>query len=247
MVNKALGQHWLYNREILDEIAELAAVGGEKLCVEIGPGLGTLTSSLLKRFDRVLAVEFDADLALKLPGSFPGKNLNVVHADFLKFDLGRAERPYVVAGNIPYYITSPILEHILTAENPPERAVILMQKEVAERVVNGGDESMLSLKCKNRADVELGPIVPRDEFTPPPKVDSRVLILKPHAPLVPQEVFKLIGKGFCASRKKLINNLTSLKPAYELEDIFLKCNINVNARPADLKLEDWYKIYQKMI
>ena len=95
--------------------------------------------------------------------------------------------------------------------------------------------------------MELGPIVPRDEFTPPPKVDSRVLILKPHAPLVPQEVFKLIGKGFCASRKKLINNLTSLKPAYELEDIFLKCNINVNARPADLKLEDWYKIYQKMI
>ena len=245
MVNKALGQHWLYDREILDEIAGLT--GGGELCVEIGPGLGTLTAALFRRFDKVIAVEFDEDLARKLPGSFPGKNLEVVNEDFLKFDLTKVSKPYAIAGNIPYYITSPILERILTSENPPERAVILMQKEVAERIANNESESMLSLKCKNRADVELGPIVLRDEFTPPPKVDSRVLILKPHAPLVPEEVFKLISRGFLAPRKKLVNNLVGLKTAAELEDIFLGCNINMNARPGDLKLEDWYKIYQKMV
>lgn len=245
MVNKALGQHWLYNRAILDEIAELT--GGGELCVEIGPGLGTLTSSLLKRFDKVIAVEFDAELARKLPGSFPGKNLEVINEDFLKFDLSQVKQPYVVAGNIPYYITSPILERIVYSENRPERAVILMQKEVAERIADEGRESMLSLKCKNRADVELGLVVPREEFTPPPKVDSRVLILKPHEPRIPEEVFKLIGKGFVAPRKKLINNLAGLKPVSMLEDIFLSCNVNIDARPSDLKLEDWYKIYQKMV
>lgn len=247
MVNKALGQHWLYNREILNEIADLAASGEKKLCVEIGPGLGTLTSSLLKRFDRVLAVEFDADLASKLPGSFPGKNLEVVHEDFLKFDLGLIEGPYVVAGNIPYYITSPILEHILMAKNLPERAVILMQKEVAERIVNDGSESMLSLKCKNRAKVSLGPVVPRDEFTPPPKVDSQVLVLEPHEPLVSEEVFDLISRGFKAPRKKLARNLVGVKSKEEILAIFKEVGISADVRPGDLKLEDWHKIYQKMV
>ena len=84
--NKSLGQHWLKNRVILDEIADAAAEKGQsKVCLEIGPGLGTLTSSLLKRFDKVLAVEYDERLAKNLPASFPGKNLEVVNADFLQF------------------------------------------------------------------------------------------------------------------------------------------------------------------
>ena len=245
MVNKALGQHWLYNREILDEIAEAAGEGA--LCVEIGPGLGTLTAALFRRFDKVIAVEYDKDLARKLSGSFPGKNLKVVNEDFLKFDLSKVPGPYAVAGNIPYYITSPIIEHILESENRSEKVVLLMQKEVAERVCDEKHESMLSLKCKNRAKVELGPVVLRDEFTPPPKVDSQVLILTPHEPLVSDEVFKLISRGFSAPRKKVIHNLAGLKSKSELQDMFLKLNINVDARPSDLKLEDWYKIYQKMV
>lgn len=245
MVNKALGQHWLYNREILDEIASEAGEGA--LCVEIGPGLGTLTAALFRRFDKVIAVEYDKDLAHKLPGSFPGKDLEVINEDFLKFDLSAIPKPYAIAGNIPYYITSPIIEHILESENRPEKVVLLMQKEVAERVCDEKHESMLSLKCKNRAKAELGPVVLRDEFTPPPKVDSQVLILTPHEPLVPDEVFKLISKGFSSPRKKVIHNLAGLKSKSELQDMFLRLNINVDARPSDLKLEDWYKIYQKMV
>ena len=97
--NKALGQHWLKNRVILDEIASLAGEGG--LCVEIGPGLGFLTSSLLKRFDRVVAVEYDKRLAENLPKSFPGKNLEVVNEDILKYDFEMTTESYVVVGNIP--------------------------------------------------------------------------------------------------------------------------------------------------
>lgn len=245
MVNKALGQHWLYNRAILDEIAELAGEGD--LCVEIGPGLGTLTAALFRRFDKVIAVEYDVDLARKLPGSFPGKNLEVVNEDFLKFDLSSVPSPYYIAGNIPYYITSPIIDHIIYSENRPGRAVLLMQKEVAERVVDEKHESMLSLKCKNRAKVSLGPVVPRDEFTPPPKVDSQVLVLEPHEPLVSEEVFDLISRGFKAPRKKLARNLVGVKSKEEILAIFKEVGISADVRPGDLKLEDWHKIYQKMV
>lgn len=238
--NKSLGQHWLKNRMILDEIAALAGEG--ELCLEIGPGLGTLTSSLLRRFDKVLAVEYDENLAKKLPKSFPGKNLEVINADILDFDFSQITEPYAVAGNIPYYITSPIIEKVLTAKNQPERVVLLMQKEVAERIVSER-ETLLSLFVKNRAKVELGPVVGRGEFTPPPKVDSQILVLIPHTPEVPDEVFKLIRRGFSAPRKKLMHNLAGIRPKNELIRVFADLNIDSSIRPSDLGLVDWQKLY----
>lgn len=242
--NKALGQHWLKNREILDEIAFNAGEG--ELCVEIGPGLGTLTSSLLKRFDRVVAVEYDSELARKLPGQFPGKNLVVINKDILDFDLGLLATRYSVAGNIPYYITSPIIEKILTAEVLPETAVLLVQKEVAERILaKKGKRSVLSLWVQNRAVPVPGPVVKAEEFTPPPKVDSQVLILEPFGqPIFPEEMFKIVKIGFKSPRKKLVNNLSTLFAEEELEEIFAKLKIDKDARPADLSLRDWYDLYR---
>ena len=241
--NKSLGQHWLKNREILDEIAALAGDG--ERCVEIGPGLGTLTSSLLKRFGQVVAVEYDADLAKNLPKSFPGKNLEVINANILDFDFGEVERPYAVVGNIPYYITSPIIEKVLTAENLPERVVLLIQKEVAERIASE-KETMLSLFVKNRAGVELGPVVGRAEFTPPPKVDSQVIILEPHVPKASEEVFGLIRRGFVAPRKKLVHNLAGVKSKEDLAQILMELGIDADARPGDLKLADWQRLYKRI-
>ena len=242
--NISLGQHWLKNRLVLEEIADLAGSG--KLCIEIGPGLGFLTSSLLRRFDKVMAIEYDADLAKKLPGSFPGKNLEVINQDFLKYDLDGLPQSYVVAGNIPYYITSPIIEKILTAEVLPERVVLLIQKEVAERVVDE-KETMLSLFVKNRAEVELGPVVKAEEFTPPPKVDSQVIVLKPHTAVAKAEVFKLISIGFSSPRKKAIKNLSVVTSRENVQNIFGELGLDIDARPGDLHLEDWQKLYNKMV
>lgn len=258
--NKSLGQHWLKNRAILDEIADLAAYNYNdcndesadffsaitETVLEIGPGLGTLTSSLLKRFNKVIAVEFDERLANNLPKSFPGKNLEVINADFLKYNLESVEGPYVVAGNIPYYITSPIIEKLINAENTPEKIVLLIQKEVAERIVSD-KESVLSLMVKNRADVEAGPVVLKGEFTPPPKVDSQVIILKPHAPVVSEAVLKMIQLGFSAPRKKLLHNLLPLKSKEELVRIFEKTGVSVDARPADLHLTDYLRLFENML
>ena len=243
--NKALGQHWLKNRVILDEIADLAAESDARLCLEIGPGLGFLTSSLLKRFDKVIAVEFDERLAANLPKSFPGKNLEVVHEDILKYDFSQINEPYVVAGNIPYYITSPIVERLLTIKNPPIRIVLLVQKEVAERIVDE-KETQLSLFVKNRADVSAGLIVKKGEFTPPPKVDSEVITMNPHSPIVKEEVFELIKQGFRAPRKKLIHNLYGVIPEKDLKDVFAKLGLSENFRPGDLHLVDWQKMQDEI-
>ena len=242
--DKSLGQHWLKNRVILERIADLCGTG--PLCVEIGPGLGFLTSSLLKRFEKVVAVEYDSELARKLPGSFPGKNLEVVNGDILKYDFAKVAGPYVVAGNIPYYITSPIIEKVLTAEKRPERVVLLMQKEVAERIASD-KETVLSLFVKNRAKVELGPVVKAVEFTPPPKVDSQVLVMEPLArPVVSDEVFELIRQGFRMPRKKLIHNLAGRKSKEELMQILEEIGVSPNARPGELHLSNWQKLYGKM-
>ena len=152
----------------------------------------------------------------------------------------------MVAGNIPYYITSPIIEKVLTVKNRPDKVVLLIQKEVAERIADE-KETVLSLFVKNHADVKLGPIVRKEEFTPPPKVDSQVIILEPKEPQISDEVFKLIKLGFVAPRKKLIHNLAPLKSKKELENIFEKLEIDKNARPADLHLRDYEQLFQNML
>lgn len=238
---KALGQHWLKNRAILDEIADLAVVPGIQTCLEIGPGLGTLTSSLLKRFKKVVAVEYDAELARKLPGQFPGKDLEVVNADILDYKIGLTE--YVVVGNIPYYITSPIVKKLLELEQKPARIVLLMQKEVAQRIAaTEGDYSLLGLYAQNLAEARLGPVVLAEEFTPPPKVHSQVLILDPREePIIDVRDLKLAKIGFSSPRKKMIANLaagTGQKREFWREQL-IKNGISPDARAEDLGLLDW--------
>lgn len=259
--NKSLGQHWLKNRAILEEIAELAVPeasnipnNAPKLCLEIGPGLGTLTSSLLKRFQKVIAIEFDSELARKLPGSFPGKNLEVINQDILTTDLAALveNEPYSVAGNIPYYITSPIIKKLLEIRPSPQRISLLIQKEVAERIAaDAGDQTLLSLAVQNLAEVELGPAVPAAEFTPPPKVDSQVLVLTPlPEPQIDPSYLNLAKIGFSSPRKKLAANLASvnldvINPIFanlsktDWQSILKQNSINPDARAEDLSLWDW--------
>lgn len=249
--NKSLGQHWLKNRAILDEIADLSVVAGADTCIEIGPGLGMLTSSLLKRFSRVVAVEYDAELARKLPASFPGKNLEVVNQDILQADLPSlaGTEKYCITGNIPYYITSPIVKKTLQATIKPAKIVLLMQKEVAERIAaDAGNYNPLALFVQNLAEVELGPVVKAAEFTPPPKVDSQVLVLTPLAePQISEKCLELARRGFANPRKKLAGVLADGKTSREQwREILTQQGINPDCRAQDLSLWDWENLYQQV-
>lgn len=250
MPNKSLGQHWLKDRLILEAIADTADISDSDTVLEIGPGLGTLTSVLLDRAHRVEAVEFDAELARKLPGQFPGKNLRVHQADILSFDLTSLPAGYKVVANVPYYITSKIVQLLSEANNPPSLSVLLVQKEVAERLAaKPGAMSMLSISAQVFHQVELGPLVPAEYFTPPPKVDSQVVILhRRPEPLVADDqqkaFFRLVKAGFAERRKKLRSSLAAglHLDKTTVDDRLKKSGLSPEARAQELSIEQWQKL-----
>lgn len=247
---KSLGQHWLRDRDILGQIADAAAIIKSDTVLEVGPGLGTLTSELLRRAGEVIAVEYDEALAQKLPGQFPGTSLRVVHDDFLRFNLAPLPEGYKVVANVPYYITSKILQKLLTSARRPSVAVLLVQKEVAERIAAPeGEMSVLAISVQVYAEAELGVCVPAEFFTPPPKVDSRVIILRSRlVPLVAPEdekdFFRVVKAGFSAKRKKIRSSLSGglALEKTQVERLLVNAAVSPDARAEDLSVTAWLEI-----
>lgn len=247
---KSLGQHWLKDRAVLASIADEANIRPNDTVLEIGPGLGTLTSELLRRAAKVIAVEFDPELARKLPGQFPGTNLEVINEDILSFDVSKLPAGYKVVANVPYYITSKIVQKLMTAENKPATTVLLVQKEVAERLAaDPGDMSILAISAQVYAEAHLGDVVPAYLFTPPPKVDSQVVVLESRQyPLVKPEnekaFFRVVKAGFSAKRKKLRSSLSGglAISKTEVEQLLAKAKISPDARAEDLSIGDWLRL-----
>lgn len=231
-------------------IADEADLSADDTVLEIGPGLGTLTSELLRQAGRVVAVEFDEELAGKLAGQFPGKQLSVVHDDILHYDLSQLPAGYKVVANVPYYITSKIVQLLTTASHKPARIVLLVQKEVAERLAaTPGNMSILAVSAQVYAEVTLGIKVPRAYFTPPPRVDSQVVVLtiRP-TPLIDRTeeraFFRVVKAGFSAKRKKLRSSIAAglhLEKT-EAEQLLQQAAIDPNARAEDLALADWLRL-----
>lgn len=248
--DKSLGQHWLRNRNVLSYIADQAELTTDNTVLEIGPGQGTLTSELLRRAGKVVAIEFDEVLARKLPAQFPGKKLEVITGDILKFDLSTLPKNYKVVANIPYYITNKIVQMLLTANNKPEITVLLVQKEVAARLAaKPGKMSILSVSAQVFADVTLGDIVPAELFSPAPKVDSQVVILRTRKKsffdnIDERDFFRIVKAGFSSKRKKLRSSLAGgLKITKdEAEAILAKANISPDVRAESLDLDDWSRL-----
>lgn len=253
--NKSLGQHWLRDRSVLEYIADCADISSGDTILEIGPGLGTLTSELLRRSKGVIAVEFDAELARKLPGQFPGKNLRVINQDILQFDLSTLPTGYKVVANVPYYITSKIVQLLMTSAHKPSVATLLVQKEVAERLAaTPGNMSILAISAQVYAEVTLGDTIPAELFTPPPKVDSAVVTLVTRKmPLVGVEeekaFFRLVRAGFSAKRKKLRGSLAGGLGISkdEATAYLLKAGISPDDRAEDLAISQWLSLLKSAI
>lgn len=250
MPNKALGQHWLKDRLILEAIIDSADITKKDTVLEIGPGLGTMTSVILSRAKNVIAVEYDQELAQKLPGQFPGTSLDVVHQDILSFDLTQLPADFKVVANIPYYITNKIVRALTETDNRPSTAVLLVQKEVAERIAaSSGSMSILSVMTQIWYEASLGPEVKREYFTPPPKVDSQVVILKRRdgsqiSDELQPEFLRLIKAGFAERRKKLRSSLAGglAIDKQAVEQALTKAGISLDARAQELSIQDWKKL-----
>lgn len=252
---KSLGQHWLTDLSVLTAMADAVAVGPRDTILEIGPGLGTLTRVLCQRAAHVVAVEFDSDLADALPGRVPAANLDVVSQDILRFDLTSLPADYKVAANIPYYLTSNLIRTLSESSNPPVCAALLVQKEVAERVTAGpGRMSLLSVTAQYYWQTRLAQEVPAHMFTPPPKVDSQILVLNRRTePLSsgidPRGYFRVVKAGFSQRRKTLSNSLSGglqiTKP--EANILCERAGVDPSDRPQMLSLEQWASIYRAFI
>lgn len=249
-MKKQLGQHWLKDRQILQNIVSFAEIDSNDNVLEIGPGLGTLTSALLHDAKSVTAIEIDSDLARKLPQQFPNKNLTVLNTDVLNFDERTLKTQYKIVANLPYYITAKIINKFLYSDFPPQSMTILIQEEVAQRIIaKAGDMSILAVAVQLTADAELGQLVLPEFFTPPPKVNSRVLRLKLKPISLPNELnkeqfFTVVKAGFSEKRKKLKSSLSGglRLPKQQVISLIENTNIDSNLRAEQLSISDWKRL-----
>lgn len=274
---KSLGQHWLFDEASLQAMLNAGEITSEDVVLEVGPGLGTLTKLLCATAQRVIAVELDDTLAAELEENLQRLsssgltrrsskkldspiqsendttgNLEVIHEDILKFDFTTLPKKYKVIANIPYYLTSNLIRTMLESKNPPSTMVLLVQKEVAERVAAvPGAMGILSVATQFYADVALKELVPAELFTPPPKVDSQIIQIKRRmTPLFPdvdtKKFFQIVRAGFSEKRKKLRSSLSGgLGISKEQADqLLIKAQISLNVRAQELTLDAWHKLYQ---
>lgn len=242
---KSLGQHFLHNRHYLEMVASAADIQKGETVVEIGPGEGALTSVLLERGAKVIALEKDARLIDVLREKFADKDFEVIEGDALEYE--PKFKSYKVVGNVPYYITGALFKKFLSCKHQPATLVFLVQKEVAERIARSTKEGILSLSVKAYGTPKYIKTVPAGAFVPPPKVDSAILQVlsvsranfnnKDHE----ERFFELVRAGFAQKRKLLASNIKELLgPDYS--SILQKTAISPNARAEDVPLKAWLEL-----
>ncbi|NMF82968.1 16S rRNA (adenine(1518)-N(6)/adenine(1519)-N(6))-dimethyltransferase RsmA [Nodosilinea sp. P-1105] len=264
---KRFGQHWLTSEKVLHAMLEAAAVTRQDCVLEIGAGTGVLTKWLMPLADAVVAVEIDWDLCRRLQNQFAQvDNFRLVQGDVLGLDLGAIAPakdfpfgpPNKVVANIPYYITGPILETLLGSlatpnPNPYDTIVLLVQKEVAERLyAKPGTKAFgaLSVRVQYLAACRLVCPVPAKAFRPPPKVDSAVVQLTPRplaTPAVdPEGLNQLVTLGFRSKRKMLRNNLKGICDRDSLTTLMTQLGIADTARAEDLSVDQWVALANQL-
>lgn len=258
---KSLGQNFLKSKKVLNKIIEASDLSSTDLILEIGPGKGSLTKELLSVVKKVVAIEKDHRAVKFLEENFAVQiaegDLHLIHGDVLEFDPKELGGEYKLVANIPYYITGEILRKFLSSQNQPTQMVLLVQEEVAKRIVARDEkESILSISVKAYGEPKYIGTVSRKDFSPSPKVDSAILsiinISKKSftgSGISEEKFFDVVRTGFKHKRKKVLKNL-ALKfdigemgkgPRFRKDD-----GTDKSIRAEDLKLEDWLEIVSKI-
>lgn len=254
--DKSLGQNFLHDASVLEQIAIAAEIQADDCVLEIGPGLGSLTRYLALSAKEVTAVELDPHLIAPLMAVLkPHQNVRVVNGNILDLAISEIiDQPnYLVVANIPYNITSAIIRHLLESDPKPRRVVLTIQKEVAERIcAKPGDLSLLALSVQVYGKPGIAAVIPASAFLPAPKVDSAILRIDIYnEPLVPAELlktfFKLTKAGFGQKRKTLRNSLSAGLhiPTTEAEALLTSAGIDFMRRAETLTIDEWKRLCEK--
>ncbi len=253
--NKSFGQNFLIDRSVLMEIVAAADIHVDDQILEVGAGTGVLTRELAKHAQRIVAVEMERDmLALLAETTGQYENVERIARNLLFLDpldvFGTA--PYKLVANLPYYITAPTFRHFLESANPPRAIVVMVQEEVAQRIVAGpGDLSLLAVSIQFYGRPRIVAQVPARAFYPAPKVGSAILRIDVYEqpPLTAQErngFFRLVQAGFSEKRKQLHNSLTHglHRKNEEVRALLTAANIATSRRAETLSIEEWLQLWQ---
>jgi len=241
---KSLGQNFLTNPAIVDKLIEAAEISANDVVVEIGPGKGVITQTLAKRAKYVYAIDLDSGLIiLAQENTKEFSNIDFIHHDILTFDFEKIPSPYKVVGAIPYNITSPIIHLFLTTASKPASLTLIMQKEVADKIVaQPPHATYLSMFVASQGEAVIQKNnIPPGSFNPPPKVYSAILSItvSPKFPYIsPSDFSDFLHTGFQHPRKML----RGVFP----EDVLSKVEILPTRRPSELTLDDWARLYEIM-
>lgn len=251
---KSLGQNFLIDKNFVDKIIDIADIENENV-LEIGPGIGTITYEMAKTAKKVLAVEIDENLIPILQQNLEEfSNVKVINQDILKVDLKKliaeefSNQSFKVVSNLPYYITTPIIELLITSNFPCQDMTIMVQKEVAQRMVasaNDKDYSSLSVFVKFYSDAKILVNLPKTVFMPQPKIDSSILNLKLRIydeKVDQKKLFNLVRAGFNKRRKTILNSLSDVASKEDLKIAFEKTGLKENLRAENLSLDDFIKL-----
>ena len=272
---KWLGQNFLIDEKVLRKIIEAAELSENDIVLEVGPGIGNLTAELAKRVKKVIAIEKDKKMVEILRETLKNfTNIEIIEGDILKINLKPyTSKPYKVVANIPYYLTSPLIRKFVeTVEVKPQLLVLMVQKEVAQRIVARPPAmSILAVSVQFYAKPEIISLVSKKSFWPSPKVDSAIIKIsafnQPRKSAFNQRFFKIVRAGFSQPRKQLINNLSKNLKVDELKlistrrslalarvidkikvrDWLLKNKIQPTQRAETLNLEDWINLTKSFI
>lgn len=252
--SKGLGQNFLVDESVLARIVDAAALEPDDQVLEVGPGLGVLTKRLLDAVRRVVAIELDKQLVSVLPRILnKPAHLELVQADVLQFNPQAyfKDLDYKLVANLPYYITSPTLRHFLEAPARPSLMIIMVQKEVGERLVaQPGELSLLAISVQYYGEPRLVGYVPAEAFHPVPKVDSAVVSIEvfqePRIAVDTEKFFKLVSAGFSQPRKQLHNAIQQRLwlPPGGASELLREAGIEPNRRAQTLSFEEWAQLYR---
>lgn len=260
--SKGLGQNFLIDGNIINKIVEAADIDDNSGIIEIGPGFGTLTQGLCKKAKKVVAIEIDESLREVHKETIPYDNIKVIYEDFMKIDVDKlieeefAGMDVKIVANLPYYITTPIIMKILEDKYKISRIVVMVQKEVANRLnakPGTKEYSAISLAVQYRADTNIAMIVPSTVFMPRPKVDSAVIALSilksPRIDVVDERMlFTVIRGSFNQRRKTILNGLSNKFdcPKELVKEVLEKVNIDPGIRGESLSIEEFGRISDEM-
>lgn len=264
---KSLGQNFLTSEKVLDDIVDTSQLKQDEIAIEIGPGIGALTEKLAQVAEKVFAFEIDESLMPILADTLSDyDNIEVFNQDILKVDLDQFVKDHGIEGktikvvaNLPYYITTPIMLNLINSDYPFQSLVLMMQKEVAERITatpGHRQYGSLTIGVQTLMETEIARIVGKNSFVPRPKVDSAVVVLKrldkPYQGINDPKFFNtVIRSSFAQKRKSLTNNLLNWlgrtdESRENIKAVFEKCDIADNARAEQLPIEKFTKLANEL-